>query len=86
MMVVSLTTKVPVSGQLCANPLCFFGKTAPLPGGPLAKVQALAKVLVGWSRDQKHQHRLGDCKDVESQTSLQSISLRSQSAENKFPW
>lgn len=47
MMVVSLTTKVPLSGQLCANSLYFGGETAPLPGGPLAKVQALAKVLVG---------------------------------------
>lgn len=61
MMVVSLTTKVPLSGQLCADPLCLFGETVPLPGGPLAKVQALVKVLVGWPRDQKPQHRLGDC-------------------------
>ena len=61
MMVVSLTTKVPLSGQLCADPLCFFRETVPLPGGPLAKVQALVKVLVGWPRDQKPQHWLGDC-------------------------
>lgn len=25
MMMVSLTTKVPLSGQVCANPLCFLG-------------------------------------------------------------